>query len=120
VWPLEEAEPIPDKYLRAFMLRGTGPQGGMMKAGPQVRSIVRFDRLNLQDESYPALGSFDLVFCRNVLMYFSAEAKVRVVARLLDHLLPTGYLFVGHAETLNGVSDQVRAVMPTVYAPVGT
>ncbi len=118
VWPLEEAAEIPDKYLRAYMLRGTGPHGGTMKAGPQIRSVLQFDRLNLHDAIYPALGSFDLIFCRNVLMYFSAEAKRQVVARLLKHLLPTAYLFVGHAETLNGVSRGVRTIIPTVYAPV--
>ncbi len=118
VWPLEEAVEIPDKYLRAFMLRGTGAHGGTMKAAPAIRSVVQFDRLNLHEPTYPALGFFDLIFCRNVLMYFSADTKTQVVARLLKQLLPTGYLFVGHAETLNGVSERVRTVIPTVYAPL--
>jgi len=90
-----------------------------MKAAPTIRSIVRFERLNLNDATYPALGFFDLIFCRNVLIYFSAESKGRVIDRLLSHLAPSGYLFLGHAETLNGVTDQVRSVMPTVYMRVG-
>jgi chemotaxis protein methyltransferase CheR len=118
VWPMDKAREVPDDHLRAYMLRGTGPQRGMMKAGPRIRAIVRFDRLNLHDAAYPALGYFDLIFCRNVLMYFSAEAKTHVVGHLLRHLLPAGYLFVGHAETLAGLTDRLRAVMPTVYVPV--
>ncbi|HWT80690.1 MAG TPA: CheR family methyltransferase, partial [Candidatus Methylomirabilis sp.] len=110
---------IPTRFLKAFMLRGTGPREGTMKAAPTIRSIVRFERLNLNDATYPALGFFDLIFCRNVLIYFSAESKGRVIDRLLSHLAPSGYLFLGHAETLNGVTDQVRSVMPTVYMRVG-
>ncbi len=115
VWPAEKAAEIPARYLKAFMLRGIGAHEGMMKAGPSIRSIVRFERLNLYKEPYPRLGVFNLIFCRNVLMYLDAEVKRRVVARLLGHLAPTGYLFLGHAETLNGVTDQARAVSPTVY-----
>jgi chemotaxis protein methyltransferase CheR len=118
IWALEKAEEIPPSYLRAFMLKGKGSLGGMMKAGPRIRSIIEFERLNLNDDTYPTLGFFDLIFCRNVLMYFSAESRARVVERLLNHLVPTGYLFLGHAETLNGVTDRVRSVMPTVYVRV--
>jgi chemotaxis protein methyltransferase CheR len=117
VWPLEGATEIPDRYLRAYMLRGTGPRGGTMKASPRIQSLIRFDRLNLRDQAYPGMGFFDLIFCRNVLMYFGADAKAQVVSRLLTHLLPGGYLFVGHAETLSGITDRVRSVMPTVYVP---
>ena len=119
LWPLEKAQEIPPRYLKAFMLRGTGPQQGTMRAGPELRSLVRFARLNLNAETPPALGRFDLLFCRNVLIYFSAEAKARVIQRLLAHLAPTGHLFLGHAETLTGVTEQVRSVIPTVYARVG-
>ena len=119
VWPIEKAKDIPTRYLKAFMLRGTGSRVGTMKASPAIRSIVRFERLNLNDATYPALGLFDLIFCRNVLIYFGAETKTRVIDRLLNHLAPSGYLFLGHAETLNGVTDQVRSVMPTVYMLAG-
>jgi chemotaxis protein methyltransferase CheR len=115
IWPLQKAKEIPPRYLTAFMLKGTGPQAGMMKAGPEIRSIVLFERLNLNDESYPSLGFFDLIFCRNVLIYFSPEARARVIERLLNHLAPTGYLFLGHAESLSSLTDRVRSVMPTVY-----
>ena len=85
-----------------------------MKAGDELRDIIEFRRLNLNDEDYSLGGRFDLIFCRNVLIYFSVESRMRVVRRLLSLLRPTGYLFVGHAESLGGMSE-VRGVMPTIY-----
>ncbi len=90
-----------------------------MKVRPEIRSLVRFRRLNLRDDVYPVTGVFDLIFCRNVLIYFDAELRLRVVQRLLNHLAPTGYLFLGHAETLHGLADRVRSVIPTVFVHAG-
>jgi chemotaxis protein methyltransferase CheR len=101
------------------MLQGTRSSQGLMRAGPEIRSLVRFERLNLHADAYPVRGGFDLVFCRNVLIYFSREAKAQAVARLLGHLSPDGYLFVGHAETLSGIVEGVRPVGPNVYARTG-
>jgi chemotaxis protein methyltransferase CheR len=115
VWRIEKAHEIPGRHQKAFMLRGTGSQEGRMKAGPALRGVVRFQRLNLHDERWSLPGPFHLVFCRNVLIYFDARTKARVVDRLLDHLLPEGYLFLGHAEGLHGLTDRARAVGPTVY-----
>jgi chemotaxis protein methyltransferase CheR len=64
-------------------------------------------------------GPFDLVFCRNVLIYFDVASKARVVERLLDQLAPSGHLFLGHAESLTGLSDRGRSVGPTVYVRAG-
>jgi chemotaxis protein methyltransferase CheR len=115
IWPISKSNEIPPEFLRNFMLRGTGPEDGKMKAGPEVRAIVRFERVNLNDARYEARGPFDLIFCRNVLIYFDSEGKRRVIERLLSHLEPAGYFFVGHAESLNGITDRVRPVMPSVY-----
>ena len=116
VWPIAKSKEIPPVHLKAFMLRGTGDQEGLMKAGPEIRSVVRFARLNLNDEAYPAVGQFDLLFCRNVLIYFAPPTKARVVERLLGHLAPSGYLFLGHAESLAAMTGRLRTVVPTVYA----
>ena len=89
-----------------------------MKAGSDVRPLVRFQRLNLNDEVYSVTGRFDLIFCRNVLIYFGAESKAHVVQRLLDRLEPNGYLFLGHAEGLTNMTGRAKSVAPTVYTPV--
>jgi chemotaxis protein methyltransferase CheR len=117
VWPLEKSSEIPKDLLTAYALRGTGTQEGRFRMAPEVRALVRFQRFNLHGDDYGALGSFDLIFCRNVLIYFDAASKARVVERLADRLRPGGYLFVGHAESLNGVTTRLRAVIPTVYSP---
>jgi chemotaxis protein methyltransferase CheR len=114
VWPIDKAAEIPEPDLKQFMLRGVGPQEGMMRAGPELRSLVRHARLNLI-EDHPGLGTMDLVFCRNVLIYFDAPTKHAVVSRLLDHLAPDGYLFLGHAESLAGSGLRLRCVSPSVY-----
>ncbi|HEU4391080.1 MAG TPA: CheR family methyltransferase [Blastocatellia bacterium] len=120
IWPIEKSRDIPPHYLKAFMLRGNRSQEGRMKAGPEIRSVVEFARVNLNDGSYPVSGPFDLIFCRNVLIYFDAACKARVVDRLLDALAPGGYLLVGHAESLNGLTCRARAAAPTIYVKTGT
>jgi chemotaxis protein methyltransferase CheR len=117
LWPLEKSREIPEAYLKAFMLKGYGSQEGLMKAGPEIRALVRFSRLNLKHE-WPTIGQFDLVFCRNVLIYFDRETKAKVVNGLLDRLLPQGHLFLGHAESLGGFTSRAKAVLPTVYVPI--
>lgn len=115
-WPIEKAAEIPDRYLRSYMLKGVRSQEGKMKAMPEIRRLVRYQRVNLNDEHYPVAGSFDLILCRNVLIYFDAEVKARVVDRLLRHLDPRGYLLLGHAESLNGLNESLQPIVPTVYA----
>ena len=72
---------------------------------PEIRARVRFREMNLLD-SFAALGRFDIIFCRNVLIYFSADVKTRIVQRMADVLTPQGYLFLGASESLSGVSDR--------------
>jgi chemotaxis protein methyltransferase CheR len=100
LWRLERSRDIPKRLLRRHMLRGVGPSAGLMKAGAQIRQHVRFMRLNLGQPPYPISGGFDVVFLCNVLIYFSAETKRRVIAGILDKLAPGGYLFLGQAECL--------------------
>jgi chemotaxis protein methyltransferase CheR len=115
LWPVDKAREIPPHYLKQYMLRGVGTQEGWMKAGPELRELVRFQKLNLNDEQYAVDGRFDLIFCRNVLIYFDSVSKERVINRLLGLLKPQGYFFVGHAESLSWHNHAVRSVIPTVY-----
>ena len=118
IWSMDKATDIPLHYRKAFMLRGTGSQTGKMKAGPEIRSVVSFTRLNLNEAVYPVTGVFDLIFCRNVLIYFDHESKTKVVERLIGHLAPGGYLFLGYAETTSTITDRLETVGPNVYALV--
>jgi chemotaxis protein methyltransferase CheR len=115
LWPIAKSAEIPDRLLKRFMLRGTGTNEGFMKAGPELQSIIRFERLNLNEETYAISGRFDLVFCCNVLIYFNPETKRQVLSRIISKLTPTGYLMLGHAESLSGSATELVSVMPTIY-----
>jgi chemotaxis protein methyltransferase CheR len=114
---LEKARDIPPEYLRRFMLKGTGKQEGKMKAGAEIGSLVHFERLNLNDEIYP-VSLFDLILCRNVLIYFDQQRRAQIVNRLLGHLRPGGVFLIGHSERLMGVTDKAANIMPTIYVRI--
>jgi chemotaxis protein methyltransferase CheR len=115
IWPMERLEQIPAHYRKPFLLRGVGLKEGYFAARDELHSVIRFNRLNLHHDSYPVVGKFDAIFCRNVLIYFDPETKRRIIHRLLDRLEPHGLLFLGHSESLNGF-DRVRVAGPTIYA----
>lgn len=119
LWGLERAATIPQPLLRAYMLKGVRTQEGMMKAGPELRALMRYARVNLNAPGEWPPGPFDLIFCRNVLIYFGAEARSRVIGGMVQRLAPTGYFFLGHAESLIGVDVEVRSVSANVYTPRG-
>jgi chemotaxis protein methyltransferase CheR len=114
-FPIEDAREIPPAYLRRFMLRGTRSQQGKMCVSPTLRDIITFRRVNLNAAVYPVQGPFDLILCRNVLMYFEPATRTRIATGLLDLLTPGGYLFLGHAESLGGFSERARHVGPAIY-----
>jgi chemotaxis protein methyltransferase CheR len=116
IWPVERAKSVPPKYLKRFMLRGGGEQQGKMAAGREIRDIVRFKRANLYTDAFSDHRNFDVIFCRNVLIYFNAESKARVINKLVNCLRVGGYFLVGHAETLHGLDQRLQRHIPTVYS----
>lgn len=115
VWPIERSNDIPERFRKAWMLRGIRSEEGRMRAHPRLKSMIEFRRINLNDRNYAIRDSFDLIFCRNVLIYFNRESKTDVINRLTQHLSPTGLLFLGHAESLTGTSHTLEHAGPTAY-----
>ncbi|MET0400870.1 MAG: protein-glutamate O-methyltransferase CheR [Cystobacter sp.] len=115
LWALDKSAQIPPHLLRAFMLEGVRSQQGWMKAGPALRDVLRFAQVNLNDERSWPEGPFELIFCRNVLIYFGASSRARALQGLLRRLRPTGYLFLGHAESLTSSAETARCVAPNIY-----
>lgn len=113
-YPLERARNIPDGMLKKYCLKGIDSQSGNLLVDEALRKRVRFARINL-NSALPQVGEFDVIFLRNVLIYFQPDVKRQVVARLANHLKPGGWFIIGHSESLNGLSDSLRPVMPTVY-----
>ena len=83
VWPVERSNDIPERLRKAYMLRGVRSEEGRMRAHPSLQSMIEFRRINLNDDNYGIRGTFDLIFCRNVLIYFDRESKERVIKRLI-------------------------------------
>ena len=119
VYPIARATELPKDLLHAFMLRGIAERQGEMKVKAEIQQMVEVRRLNLDQESDRVEGPFDAIFCRNVLIYFDAASKQRVVTSLVGHLVANGILFVGHAENLNAVSPELRSIEPTIYTRAG-
>lgn len=114
LYPAERIPEIPKPYLSRYCLKGVGDHHGTMLIEPSLRERVRFIPHNLLDT--PArLGEFDVIFLRNVMIYFDQETKRQVVSKLLPLLRPGGYFLIGHSESLNGVTEDVRLVKPAVY-----
>lgn len=113
-WPIERAKEIPLAHLRRYMLKGTGAQARWMRAKPEIEDRIRFDYLNLNSAAYSLATKFDLIFCRNVLMYFSSAAKTRVLERLFAQLAPGGRLFLSPAESAAS-TGLGSPVFPGVY-----
>jgi chemotaxis protein methyltransferase CheR len=116
-WPAARAADLGEERLRRHMLRGVGSQEGFVRASKELRAVVRVERLNLSSDQFPR-QTFDLVFCRNVLIYFHPVQRERVLRCLVDRLAVGGLLFVGHAESVQCVSGLVRPVGPTAYVRV--
>jgi chemotaxis protein methyltransferase CheR len=108
-------ETVDPETSRRYFLRGTGENEGLYRVKDAVKSIVHFRRLNLLDENYPMNGPFDVIFCRNVIIYFDKETQRVLFNRFRNYIANDGYLFVGHSETLAGVTDKFSFIKNTIY-----
>jgi chemotaxis protein methyltransferase CheR len=114
LYRMECASEIPKPYLKAWCLKGVGSQEGHLLIDSALRRRVTFRQINLV-EPLPNVGEFDVIFLRNVMIYFQPETKRQVVARLLSRLRGGGWFFVGHSESLNGLADRLQRMAPSVY-----
>lgn len=103
-WPAARVTEIPEPYRQRFLV--LDPRTGEYEPARELRNVVRFQRLNLWDWYYPATGKFDLVLCRNVLIYFDAETRAAVARRLVERLAPKGALVLGMSESLLAIRDK--------------
>lgn len=114
IYPLQRADNIPKPYLRKFCLKGTGNHEGDFVVDRWLRERVRFFQVNLIGP-LPDFGQFDVIFLRNVLIYFDPPTKRRVVNALLPHLKPGGHFYSGHSESLTGMVDGLTPIKPAIY-----
>ncbi len=105
--------------LRRYFYRGTGENQGLFKVKHDVRRLISFRRLNLLDESYPMKNTFDIIFCRNVIIYFDKDTQNALFAKFHRYLADDGYLFMGHSEALIGRSSLFQLKTNAVYEKSG-
>ena len=114
LYSMERGRHIPQDYLRRFCRKGSGQYDGHLLVDRTLRSKVAFRQVNL-NTALPELGKFDMVFLRNVMIYFNNETKREVVARVIATIKPGGYFCIGHSESLNDISNAVQMVAPSIY-----
>lgn len=115
IYQKEKTDLIPTAYQNNYLLKGTGQYENKVRIAPAIRRKIAFRQLNLLDKNYEGLGNFDILFCRNVLIYFERQVQYQILQQLCRHLYPGGYLFLGHSESIQGIDLPLIPVRPTIY-----
>jgi len=114
IYPETKIGPIPPDIRKRYLLRSKERSRRLVRIGPEARSHVRFRRLNFMDE-FSFEGQLDIIFCRNVVIYFDRQTQEVLFSRFCRKLAKGGYLFIGHSESLAGMDLPLEPVAPTVY-----
>jgi len=110
----DQVQPIPLSLRRKYLLRSVSDEN-VVRVGPRLRRLVRFRQLNLLDDDYGIRPPVDVIFCRNVFIYFERKTQQEILCRFGRSLDQGGFLFLGHSETINGLDVPFEQVAPTVY-----
>ncbi len=119
VYREEKAEPVPGPLKKRYLMRSRDSNRSLVRVVPALRETARFRRLNFFDNDYGISESFHVIFCRNVMIYFNREDQEKIIRRLCGHLVPGGYLFTGHSETLHSMRLPLKLMAPSVYRKTG-
>jgi chemotaxis protein methyltransferase CheR len=115
IYAVDRIAPIPPRMRERYLLQSRDPEQKLVRIAPALRGRVRFRQLNLMDQSYGIREPVDVIFCRNVFIYFDRCTQERILNHFCRHLAPGGYVFLGHSEAINGHDVPLRAVAPTTY-----
>ena len=115
IYQEERVADIPRPLMERHFLKGKGAHTGSVQVVREARDLVTFRQINLLEDQWPIRTVFDVIFCRNVIIYFDKPTQRRLMEHFATHLKDDGYLFIGHSETLHGLSDQFTVLGNTVY-----
>ncbi|MDA3948880.1 MAG: chemotaxis protein CheR [Spirochaeta sp.] len=118
VYPADRVAPVSTEFRKRYLLRSRNHDTETVRVKRALREKAQFHRLNLMVPRFPIRDRFHVIFCRNVIIYFDRERQEQLLRKLYDYLVPGGYLFLGHSETLAGIDLPVVSVAPTVYQRV--
>lgn len=116
VYSLDRIEKLSPERVRKFFLRGTGHQEGYAAIRPELKNMIQFQRINLLDASYSVKGPLDIIFCRNVMIYFDKPTQYKILSRFAPMLQPDGLMLAGHSESFLHAADLFKSLGKTVYA----
>lgn len=119
IYDMERLSKLPPATVKRFFLKGTGSREGKAKVRPELQKLIRFGQLNLLDAQWPLKGPFDVIFCRNVMIYFDKDTQYNMLRKFVPLMEPHGLLFAGHSESLFHASDLFRLRGQTVYELAG-
>ena len=119
VYPHDRADAIPMELRRKYLLRSRNADKDMIRIRPELRGRVGFRQLNLM-EDFGFRELMDVIFCRNVIIYFDRQTRERLFMRFCGQLKPNGYIYIGHSESLQGMDLPLQQVAPTIYRKVET
>jgi chemotaxis protein methyltransferase CheR len=108
-------DPVQPLLRKKYFMRSREPGSEQVRVVPELRRSIEFRRLNFMDADYGVPEKVDAIFCRNVIIYFDRATQERILQKLSNCLLPGGYMFVGHAETLHDMNLPLTAVAPALY-----
>jgi chemotaxis protein methyltransferase CheR len=112
-------EPLPPAMKRKYLMRSREPGADRVRIVPELRRQIEFRRVNFMDEDFGVEETFDVILCRNVIIYFDRATQASVLKKLCDHLRPGGYLLVGHAEALHDMALPLMPIAPATYRKLG-
>jgi len=115
VYHADRVIPVPPSYKKKYLLRSRDPDRPEVRIKKELRDKIGFLRINFMDERFPFDGQFDVIFCRNVIIYFDRETQERILGNMCKYLRQGGNLILGHSETLTGMNLPLRGLAPTVY-----
>lgn len=115
IYEHDKVNPLPPGMKKKYLLRGKNKSSGLVRIAPDLRSNVRFRRLNFLEGDFGMREHMDIIFCRNVIIYFDRPTQEKLLSRFCSHLGPGGYIFMGHSETLHGMNLPLLQVAPTIY-----
>lgn len=118
VYNEETITPVPMGFRKKYILRSRDSSSMLVRIVPQLRTCVRFRRLNFMHDDFGFREPLDVIFCRNVMIYFDKPTQERLIRKFYEHLAPGGYLFIGHSETFNGIDVPFHKAGPTVYRKI--
>ena len=119
VYDIGTIAPIPAEAKRKYLLKSRDRNKPRARVAPEIRARVAFQRLNLMDAEFGLANPMDVIFCRNVVIYFDKTTQEQLIRKFARNLRPRGYLFMGHSETLHGFDVPLAQVAPTVYRNTG-